>query len=54
MDGKELLSEIDKAKGGFINIKKEFYGELPYKVVVWPYSKKNGFVERFEHIFPQN
>ena len=54
MDGKELLKEIDKAKGGFINIKKEFYGEVPYKVVVWPYSKKNGFVERYEHIFPQN
>jgi len=54
MDGKELLKEIDKAKGGFINIRKEFYGEVPYKVVVWPYSKKNGFVERYEHIFPQN
>ena len=51
---KELLKEIDKAKGGFINFKKEFYGEVPYKVVIWPNSKKNGFVERFEHIFPQN
>ena len=50
IDGKELIKMIKDAKDGFLTIWKEFYGEPPYKVVVWPYSKKEGFVERYEKI----
>ena len=33
-----------------INIELEYMGNLPYKWVVWPYSLKNKWVDRIEHI----
>ena len=52
IEGSELLRLIKEAKGGFLTFTREFYGEIPYKVIVWPNSKKEGYVERYEHIFP--
>jgi len=50
---KEQLQNLLDATpdGTFINIWKEFYGPMPAKVIVWPNSKKHGYVDRFEYRF---
>ena len=50
---KEELDSLlaDTPSDNFIHIWKEFYGPMPSKVVVWPNSKKHGYVDRYEHRF---
>tara|TARA_A100000172_G_scaffold80975_2_gene72188 strand:+ start:4474 stop:5754 length:1281 start_codon:yes stop_codon:yes gene_type:complete len=44
-----LLSETPS--DSFVHIWKEFHGPMPTKVVIWPNSKKHGYVDRYEHRF---
>ena len=43
----KLLNEASRGDG-FIRIWREFFGDYPYKYVVWPHSESKGFVERLE------
>ena len=52
LEGSKLLKLIEEAKDGFLTFTREFYGDIPYKVIIWPNSKKEGYVERYEYIFP--
>ena len=37
----------------FINIWKNYIGDYPDKVVVWPFSKSKGWVDRWEYEYKE-
>lgn len=46
----DLLLEIANKGDGFLRIWREYFGDYPYKYVIWPHSESKGFVERHEVI----
>ena len=43
-----LLNTCKAGPDDFVRIWREYNGPIPYKFVIWPHSKENGYVERYE------
>ena len=46
----DRLLETANKGDGFLRIWREYFGDYPYKYVIWPHSESKGFVERHEVI----
>lgn len=54
MDATELNSLLNRDPNSeFIHIWREFYGPMPTKVVIWPNSKSEGYIDRYEHRYKE-